>query len=77
MSFYLLEELSGSLIMESERFEPSDVVVDRGLLQCDVVLLVLWFLIFQMNCSPSKYQDPLTLPHCAHSRRPDSPVENF
>lgn len=46
MFFDLLEELSGSLIMESERFELSGVVVDRGLLQCDVVLLVLWFLIF-------------------------------
>lgn len=75
--FYLLEELSGYLTMESEKFELSGVVVDTGLLRCDVVLLVLWFLMFQTHCSPSKYQDPHTLQHCAHYRRPESPVENF
>jgi len=61
--------------MEIERFELSGVVVDTGLLWCDVVLLVLWFVMFQTHCSPSKYQDPLTLQHCARSRRPESPVQ--
>jgi len=62
--------------MESERFELSGVVVDTDLLRCDVVLLVLWFLMFHMHCSPSKYEDPLIPQHCAHSKRPESPVEN-
>jgi hypothetical protein len=73
----LLEELSGYLRMETVRFELSGTVEGSGLLGCDAVLLVKWFLMFQRHYIRSKHQKLLTLQCSEHPRRPEYSQETL